>query len=293
MAPAAVQAVQTGHALHRPAPLARHPAAPVQTAISAALLDAAAPIPAGLGAWNGSDPDARFAVYRNNVVHSLVAVLADTFPVVQQLVGEAFFAEMARCYVLGHPPTSPLMHRYGAHYPAWIAGFEPAAPLPYLSDVARLEWLRLCAFHAADAQAIDSDAVSALIAAPERLLRTVFTLHPSVAIVASSHPVVSLWAAHQFDEAQRDERLGALSLADAEAALVFRDAADDALVLPLAEADAALLATIASGRPLGAAQAAHPSAHLVHVLSLLLQHGLVSEAVDTPLAEEDSKPCLT
>ena len=66
-----------------------------QAAFAAALLYPARPCPPGLHAWNGSDPAARLAVYRNNVVSSLIDALADTFPVVQQLVGEEFFRAMA------------------------------------------------------------------------------------------------------------------------------------------------------------------------------------------------------
>ena len=47
-----------------------------QTAFAAALLDPDLPPPDRLIAWNGSDPARRFAVYRNNVVVSLVDALA-------------------------------------------------------------------------------------------------------------------------------------------------------------------------------------------------------------------------
>ena len=264
------------------------PAPPTAHAFSAALLDASLPPPAGLHAWNGSDPAVRFAVYRNNVVHSLVAVLADTFPVVQQLVGDEFFGAMARLYVVDHPPTSPLMHRYGAGLPGWIADFEPATALPYLSDIARLEWARLCAFHAADAAPIPVPVIGALTQAPERLARAALVLHPSLAVVRSAHPIVSLWAAHQLDDAERDARLSQVAMHRAEAALVFRDAADDALVIEVPDADAALAAAIAAGTPLGAAQAAHPQADLVRVLSLLLQHGLVAGVAKPACAPETS-----
>jgi hypothetical protein len=267
---------------------AMRPAPPTAHAFSAALLDASLPPPAGLHAWNGSDPAVRFAVYRNNVVHSLVAVLADTFPVVQQLVGDEFFGAMARLYVVDHPPTSPLMHRYGAGLPAWIADFERAAALPYLSDIARLEWARLCAFHAADAEPVGAQVIAALIEAPDRLARAALVLHPSLAIVRSAHPIVSLWAAHQLGDAERDARLSEVPMDNAEAALIFRDAADDALVIELPDADAALVAAMAAGAPFAAAQAAHPQADLVRVLSLLLQHGLVAGVGEPPAASETS-----
>lgn len=269
-------------------PTAMRPASPTQRGFASALLDAALPVPPGLRAWNGSDPGPRFAVYRNNVVHSLVNVLADTFPVVRQLVGGEFFGAMARLYLVEHPPASALMHRYGEGLPDWISDFEPARELPYLADVARLEWARLRAFHATDAEPVEDQVLIGLMQTPERLAGTSLALHPSAAIVRSSHPIVSLWSAHQIDDAARDLQLSALRMDAAEAALVFRARSDDALVLELPAADAALSAAIAAGTPLGDAQRAHPQADLVRVLTLLLRHGLVTGADAPPSAPETS-----
>lgn len=263
------------------------PAAPTQHAFSAALLDPSLPPPAGLSAWNGSDPGARFAVYRNNVVHSLVAVLADTFPVVRQLVGDEFFGAMARLFVVDHPPRSPLMHRYGAGLPDWIADFEPAIALPYLSDMARLEWGRLAAFHATDADPVDAGRLTNMLQAPEQLAASSLVLHPSFSVVRSPYPIVSMWAAHQHDEATRDERLGKLRLDAAESALVFR-VEDDALVLDVPGADAALASALANGEPLAQAQRASPQADLARLLALLLQHGVVTGLVVPHPAQEAS-----
>ena len=60
-----------------------------QHAFAEALLAADAACPPGLTTWNGSAPEKRFAIYRNNVVVSLIDALADSFPVTQELVGEA------------------------------------------------------------------------------------------------------------------------------------------------------------------------------------------------------------
>ena len=74
-----------------------------------ALLDPEADCPPGLTTWNSSDPATRFAVYRNNVVCSLVDGLAAAFPVVQALVGEDFFRAMAAVFVRRAPPRSPVL----------------------------------------------------------------------------------------------------------------------------------------------------------------------------------------
>ena len=104
-----------------------------QAAFSAALLDIDLPCPDGLCSANGADPASRFAVYRNNVQSSLINALADSYPVVVQLVGDEFFRAMAGVFVQSHPPHSPLMSDYGSELADFISKFGPAASVPYLA----------------------------------------------------------------------------------------------------------------------------------------------------------------
>jgi hypothetical protein len=76
-----------------------------ETSFARALLDTAQPIPSGITAHNAAIPTGRFAVYRNNVVVGLVNALRSRFPVVEKIVGEEFFAAMARVFVLERPPA--------------------------------------------------------------------------------------------------------------------------------------------------------------------------------------------
>lgn len=162
-----------------------------------ALLDPEVACPPDLRAWNGSDPMRRFNVYRNNVASSLIGALADTFPVVQALVGEEFFRAMAAIFLRQHPPASPLLVRYGENFAEFVDHFEPAASQPYLADVARLEMARLQALHAADAPSVDARALGPVLGAGERVGELELALHPSVRLLASGYAVVSIWAAHQ------------------------------------------------------------------------------------------------
>ena len=254
-------------------------------AFARALLDADAPVPAGLVAWNGSDPAVRFAVYRNNVVASLTAALADTFDVVRQLVGDAFFATLARHFIAAHPPTSPVLAEYGAALPAYIERFlarhAPTAGLAYLADVARLEFARVRAFHAADVPTLAAEAIAAHAAEPATLASARLQLHPSLTVVISRHAVASLWAAHQGVEAA-PPALEDIDPAQPDAALVLR-ADDDAAVLRVPHAVARFVAALQAGTTLGdaAAQASHPvpadgiAFDLAAAFGVLLHHPLV------------------
>jgi len=182
-----------------------------------------APLPAcppGLTAWNQSDPGRRFAVYRNNVMVSLIDALADTCPVTQALVGEQFFRAMAAVFARANPPRSPVMAHYGAGFASFIENFPAAAGLPYLADVARLEMLRVEAYHAADATPVSPEEISLLLSAPERLPATRFALHPSLRHLDSAYAAVSLWAAHQGDDIA--SAMAAVDASAPESALVLR-----------------------------------------------------------------------
>jgi hypothetical protein len=171
-----------------------------QAAFAAALLDPQRACPSGLFSANGADPARRFAVYRNNVQSSLINALADSYPVVLQLVGDEFFRAMARLYIQQFAPQGPLLNDYGSHFADFIEVFAPAASVPYLADVARLERLRVRAYHAADALALNHEQIAAVLSAPQTLGELHIQLHPSVSTLNSTYAVVALWAAHQQDE---------------------------------------------------------------------------------------------
>lgn len=159
---------------------------------AAALCDPDLPPPAGLCAPLAPLPLKRFAVYRNNVAVGLVDALAARFPATQRILGQEFFRGAARIFAAARPPRSPLMMTYGDAFPAFLAEFPPAAEVPYVADVARLEAARTRAYHAADAAPLEAAALETV--APQDLGALCFTLHPSLEIIASPFPIVAIWA---------------------------------------------------------------------------------------------------
>ncbi|WP_367847934.1 DUF2063 domain-containing protein [Rhodoferax sp. WC2427] len=241
-----------------------------QTTFAAAVLDPALPAPTGLRVWNGSDPAARFAIYRNNLAVSLVDALADTFPAVQELVGGDFFRAMARLYVQAHPPHTRAMAWYGAGFAAFVDNFGPAASVPYLADVARLEMGRVRAYHAADVDAVAPQALQAALADPQQLAQLRLDLHPSLQVIASRFAVFSLWAAHR----------GALQAADVDpalpqTALVSRRGLD-VEVLEVSAAAGAFITALQQGCSLLAATRSDPTLDLPATLALLIRQQLIT-----------------
>lgn len=239
-----------------------------------ALLDPERPPPGELTAWNGSDVTTRFAVYRNNVVVSLIGALADTYPVTQQLVGEEFFHAMARIFVSAEPPESRVLAFYGDTFPHFIEHFPPAASVPYLADVARLEMLRVHAFHAADVNELPPDAIAQALTKTDDLSDVIIGLHPSLQLLQSEYAVVSLWAAHQG--------IVDISTVDpftCENALVIRPQLE-VEVIGLDSPAAKFVACLMQGENLGYAAeqviTAHTDFDLAGILQLLAQHQCIS-----------------
>lgn len=162
-----------------------------QRAFAAALFDPALAVPAGLVGPDREPCAKRFAVYRNNVAVGLINALQAAYPAVDRLVGDEFFRAMARAYTLTEQRTSPILLDYGAGFANFIAGFEPAAPLPYLPDVARIERAWTEAYHARDAVALEPAALAAIPG--DRITGVRFDLHPSVRFVSSQFPAFTIW----------------------------------------------------------------------------------------------------
>lgn len=133
------------------------------------------------------------AIHRANHFHGLSAALAVAFPVTRQIVGEAFFDAMAQFYVRQNPPRSRVIAQYGDTLGDFIADFPPAGEVPYLADVARLEYRRIAAYHAADASLLSLGDARGL----EAVLQMRFTLAPAASIIESTYPIQSIWLANQ------------------------------------------------------------------------------------------------
>lgn len=249
---------------------------------AATLLDPALPCPPGLRAWNGSDPAVRLAVYRNNVISSLVDALADNCPVVRALVGDDFFRAMAAQFVRRSPPRSPVLALYGEAFPDFIAGFEPAASLPYLADMARLELARQRALHAADATALSAEAAQHTLARADAPGQLSLGWHPSLRLLRSRHAVASLWHAHQLDDGDVDAALAAVNTDQAEDVVLLRHDLD-LLLWRLPPGGAAFVAASQDGADLDRAAACalrdHPGFDLVATLAPLIAHGALTQLV--------------
>ena len=209
-----------------------------------ALLDPEKPSPVALTRCGGPSAERRFRIYRNNVVVSLIDALEARFPVCLRLVGSAFFRGAAKIFVRQSPPKSPVLAEYGDAFPAFLESFEPASALPYLADVARLELAVGASYHASNATPLAPNVFAAIPA--ERLGDAVFSLHPSLRLLRSTYPIVSIWRMNVIGDA------GPIALETPEDAMVIRPECDVSVSI-LPEGGYFFVQRLAQGRTLSCA----------------------------------------
>ncbi|MGE0278096.1 MAG: putative DNA-binding domain-containing protein [Nitrospiraceae bacterium] len=145
-------------------------------------------------------PTERLNIYRGTFVGSLTTALRLTYPAVHKLVGVPFFESAAAYYIDEHPPAGAYLNEYGGAFAAFLSRFAPAASLPYLPDVARLEWAISRAIHAEDVAPLDIRRLASIRDEDQDRIR--FIPHPSVSVVNSPYPVDAVWqAVLEADEA--------------------------------------------------------------------------------------------
>lgn len=234
---------------------------------------------------DGLAAGARLAIYRRHVLATLTDVLATTFPVVCRLVHERFFGYAADRYIRQHPPTSPCLFEYGDTFADFLASFPPCRHLPYLPDVARLEWAMNVAAHADGVRPIDRRALHALDRADTP--RLTFTFAPSFTLLESPWPIDGIWRANQPDAAE-----ASVNLATGGARLEVRRVDDDVVLGVLPAATWEFRRALARGHVLveaaATALALEPGFDLGGALRALLEDGVLTAFTLCPVANEPS-----
>ncbi len=196
---------------------------------------------------NGLPADARLGVYRESILGNLTSALAHVYPVIERLVGEAFFESAAREYVRRHPSVSGDLHEFGGEFPGFLAEFPPAAELEYLPDVAQLEWHCHRVFHAADQPPLSIEKLAVI--APEDYTALRFSMHPACRLFSSDYPVHRIW------EVNQPTYLGdqAVDLAAGGVSLLITRGPSAVELHTLGEGELALLEALAADMPLSRA----------------------------------------
>ncbi|HEX6102718.1 MAG TPA: DNA-binding domain-containing protein [Alphaproteobacteria bacterium] len=161
--------------------------AELQRRFHAAVLEGREGSVASLIEGDGIAPDRRLQIHRNAARLLLIEALTANFPATCRMVGGEFFTHAAAEFIRRHPPRLPRLAEYGAELPDFLASFPPAATLPWLSDLARLEWAMLACQEAEEGLALTAADLEER--APETLPQLRFAPHPACRLLASPWPV--------------------------------------------------------------------------------------------------------
>lgn len=220
----------------------------------------------------GLPADRRLAIHRNTTRITLTEALATTYPVVARLVGEEFFAHLAGVYLQAHPPRHGCLLDLGAGFAAVLAAHPSAETLPYLADVARLEWAWHQVLHEAEDPALSPSDLAAL--GPEGFATLVLAPLPAARLITSPWPVETIWRANQPEITDPPP----LSLDQGPTRLLVLRPGVDVLFLRLSVGEAALVAALFQEAPLGeaaaVATAADPEFDLGPAMARLLGLGV-------------------
>ncbi|TAM99755.1 MAG: DUF2063 domain-containing protein [Rhodanobacteraceae bacterium] len=255
-----------------------------QRRFMAALYAPDEPGPVAAIAGNGLEPAARLRIYRHSCEAIQTSALHTTYPAALTLVGEPFFDQCARGYRREYASHSGNLQVFGGHFADYLETLPVLRTLPYLPDVARLEWLRQQAVLAGDADALSEGVFEHALTIPQ----STFTLHPSVQRLASRHAVLTI-----FRYAMEPGEEG-LQLPDTgENVLLWREDGEVAMAA-LDAASFTCIEAIAGGRTPAFANAAAcmvDAAFDLHAcLGSLAQRGLIVHPTSNPRIKE-SKPC--
>ena len=146
-----------------------------------------------LNAQRGTPGTARLSVYAGGYIARIRQALAEVYPALAHVMGEGAFTELSGDYARTHPSHEYNLSFAGRHLPGFLASWPRTAQLPFLPDLARLEWLVCMAFHAFDEPPMDLQALAQLSPTAWERLRVVF--QPSVGLVASAWPILDIWNA--------------------------------------------------------------------------------------------------
>jgi hypothetical protein len=188
-------------------------------------------------------PALGLSAYAGGYPVRLCEALADTFEAVARFAGEEGFAALAARYTAACPPACYNLNDVGRSLPAFLRADPLARALPFLPDLAELEWKIARAFHAELQPPADTTGLGALRA--DEWSRVTLALQPGVATVVSRWPLRTLWEARGDARAARRCYAGG----HGESVLVYRR--DLVVRLDLTNKnEVRALRAIARGRPL-------------------------------------------
>ncbi len=226
---------------------------------------------------DGADAAIRLAIHIDGYPARVREALLESFPAVHHVVGERAFTGIAYRFLPELPENEYNLNRIGRALADFLRRDSLTERLPFLPDLATLEWRLVEAFHAPSVEPFEPTRCAKWSEADWRRARLQF--QPAVSVTRSKWPILEIWRARtlplqeiKIDLVGRSDRV-----------LVYRRGlAVECESLGTAEAD--LLCALLNGLTLGEALEAFEPADLERAaisgwFSRWVSLGLVTGAV--------------
>lgn len=126
----------------------------------------------------GLSAEARLQIYQNNYQGTLVDALLGIFPIVTAFVGEVFTRTALKHFIDASPPIEACLSSYGADFSSFLKTYQHADTVPYIADMAALEWAVHDLQHATEKH----------IGAEDKII-----INDNCVFIDSEYPLLNLW----------------------------------------------------------------------------------------------------
>jgi len=176
----------------------------LQRAMTLQILGDGAPFP--FDDWirvpDGADLKTRFAIHRDGYPARIASSLVEAFPAVANILGDGSLANLTDRFIRNGGPSERNLNFIGRNLPAFLASDSLTLELPFLPDLAALEWAVFECFHQAPGGDFDPSTVEDFSADDWARARIVF--RPGTAVVGSEWPIRELWNTRDLDRSEID-----------------------------------------------------------------------------------------
>ncbi len=137
-------------------------------------------------------------IYQNNARETFRKALASSYPVIEQLVGDACFRGLCRSYLRRYPSSSGSLQNFGAKFSELLADQLGGTEYGYLPDVAHLEWACEEVLADRECHSLDLQTLGEVSPAEYESLR--FQFLEGIRLIGSDYPILAIWRANQPGE---------------------------------------------------------------------------------------------
>lgn len=219
-------------------------------------------------------PESGFAIYRNNMQGGLKKALMETYPVCQRLVGEHCFQSILSHYIAEYPSQTPNLCDYGVEFPQFLLTIPFIGEVPYLGDVASLEWAIHRVLIGKEEERFDWTVLESVPS--EKHQDLIFRRRSNSVLYASPYPIDRIWETNQPDFQGEDS----VDLAAGENRLLLWRSGYDLRIDRLPKPEWELLTLLEGGYTLAAlpttALAREQHLDILDLLPRLIRAGYVS-----------------